>query len=128
MSGCNGLKRRIKATPYGNNSSITFTKLFLSLPSMLTLYDFDWKRTLKGAVKPTGKKLNGDPEYTLPVIVDDSTGITLSDYALQAAFRDAVYPKLNAFYPFVIPTVPLITNPASAVFFRTKYETMFGKT
>jgi len=105
----------------------------------------------KLGVKPTGKKLNGDPEYTLPMIVDDSTGIALSEsvdiveyldktypdtprllpegsHALQAAFRDAFYPKLKAFFPFVVPTVPLITNPPSSVFFRTKYEAVYGMT
>ncbi|KAE9388694.1 hypothetical protein BT96DRAFT_968053 [Gymnopus androsaceus JB14] len=100
-------------------------------------------------VKPTGKKLNGDPEYTLPMIVDDSTGVALSEsvdiaeyldktypdtprllpegsHTLQAAFRDAFYPKLGSYFPFLVPTVPMVANPSSDEFFRAKYETMLG--
>lgn len=100
-------------------------------------------------VKPTGVKLNGDPEYTLPMIVDDSTGVALSEsaviaeyldktypdtprlipegtHALQAAFRDAFYPKLSTYFPFLVPTVTMIANPRTDVFFRAKYETMIG--
>ncbi|KAE9402590.1 hypothetical protein BT96DRAFT_1017539 [Gymnopus androsaceus JB14] len=122
---------------------------------MLTLYDFDWKltkgvnwnphmaKTRELGVKPTAAKLNGDPEYTLPIIIDDSNGVALSEsvdiaeyldktyldtsrllpegsHALQAAFRDVFYPKVTAWFPFIVPTVAGFVNPATEVFFRDK--------
>ncbi|KAE9392225.1 hypothetical protein BT96DRAFT_1023691 [Gymnopus androsaceus JB14] len=77
-------------------------------------------------VKPTGVKSNGDPEYTLPMLVDDSTGVALADHALQAAFRDAFYPKLGAYVPFLVPTAVMVCNPPGEVYLRTKFEKKLG--
>lgn len=100
-------------------------------------------------VKPTGVKSNGDPEYTLPMLVDDSTGVALAEsveiaeyldktfpdtprlipegsHALQAAFRDAFYPKLGAYVPFLVPTAVMVCNPPGEVYLRTKFEKKLG--
>ncbi|KAJ3767077.1 hypothetical protein FB446DRAFT_352633 [Lentinula raphanica] len=100
--------------------------------------------------KPTGLQPNGEPWYTLPAIVDDSTDVALAGsaaiveyldktypstpqlipkgtHALQAAFRDAFYPKLAEYYPFLVPITETVLNPPSAAFFRAKYEDIFGK-
>ncbi|KAE9397720.1 hypothetical protein BT96DRAFT_921286 [Gymnopus androsaceus JB14] len=102
----------------------------------------------KLGVGPT-RTFNGEPQYTLPMIVDDSTGVALAEsvdiveyldktypdtprlipegsHALQAAFRDAFYPKLSAYTPFLIPSTAMMLNPASDEYIRTKLETMLG--
>lgn len=105
----------------------------------------------KLGVKPTGLKPNGEPEYTLPIIVDDSTGVALAEssliceyldktypdtprlipegtHGLQAAFRDAFYnTKIGPYFPFLVPIANTVLNAPSEKHFRAKYETVFGQ-
>lgn len=93
-------------------------------------------------LRPTG---SGEPFYTLPAIVDDSTGVVLAEsadiveyldktypdtprlipegtHALQAAFRDAFYPKLASYYPLLAPKMTTMLNPPSERYIREKYN------
>ncbi|KAJ3991637.1 hypothetical protein F5050DRAFT_1122714 [Lentinula boryana] len=111
----------------------------------------DVKATIETiGAKSTGLQPTGEPWYTIPAIVDDATGVALAEsvdiveyldntypntprlipegtHALQAAFRDAFYPKLAYYYPFLVPITETVLNPPSATFFRAKYEAIFGK-
>ncbi|KIK51633.1 hypothetical protein GYMLUDRAFT_181206 [Collybiopsis luxurians FD-317 M1] len=127
-----------------NYKGLEYKTIFIEYP--------DVEATIKKiGAKPTGTQPNGQPWYTLPAIVDDSTGVALAEsadiaeyldktypdtpraipegsHALQAAFRDAYYPKLSAFFPFLVPCMEQVMNPPSAKHFRAEYEAIFGAT
>jgi glutathione S-transferase len=100
---------------------------------------------------PTGKRANGSPLYTLPVIHDPSTNTTLSESILIAEYLDKTYPDTppllpagtralqHAFadaypssriplMPFALPAAHGILNPVSQKYFRADREKTFGKT
>lgn len=98
---------------------------------------------------PTDKKLDGSPEYTVPVIKDTSTGTVLSEsfeiakyldktyvstptlfppgtVALQAAFQEAWLGNLKGWATFITGVTFLRLNPASHEFFRKSREEWWG--
>ncbi|KAF5363095.1 hypothetical protein D9757_012040 [Collybiopsis confluens] len=110
----------------------------------------DIEATIKKiGAKPTGTQPNGQPWYTLPAIVDDSTGVAIAEsvdiaeyldktypntpraipegsHALQAIFREVFYNKLAAYFPFLVPCMEKVMNASSAKHFRAEYEAIFG--
>ena len=50
-------------------------------------------------IKSTGKKQDGSPFYTLPVIHDPSTGTFLADSFLIAEYLDETYPNTPSVFP-----------------------------
>lgn len=106
---------------------------------------------LKIGAKPTGKKPQGEPYYSLPVIYDPSTKTVVSDswdivqylektypntpsvipkgtLGLHAAFYHAVQKEVwTPFFQLVIfPTWRYLNEP-SQIYFRTTREADFGK-
>ncbi|KAJ6534990.1 hypothetical protein B0H19DRAFT_1184644 [Mycena capillaripes] len=100
---------------------------------------------------PTGKKRDGRPYFTLPVIHDLSTGAVISDspniaayldatypdkprlmpagtIALHRAFEDAARPLLAPLTRYAHPPSQANLNPASAEYFRRTREEFWGKT
>jgi len=99
---------------------------------------------VKFGIKPTNRRPNGEPFYTLPIIHDASTDVTVSEsidiityldrtypdtptllpkgsQVLQAAFEPAMIAALAAEYAIMLPATHRILNTASQEFFwRTK--------
>jgi glutathione S-transferase len=50
-------------------------------------------------IKPTGKKPDGSPFYTLPAIHDPSTGTSLADSYLIAEYLEETYPNTPSIFP-----------------------------
>ena len=101
-------------------------------------------------IKPTGKKSDGSPLYTLPAIHDPSTGVYIADsiaiaeyleetypntpsvfpnetIGLQKAFSAAFKHSIDAVWPFILPVTNSRLNPVSEAYFRRSRETSFGK-
>jgi glutathione S-transferase len=55
--------------------------------------------SLFGRIKPTGKKPDGTPYYTLPAIHDTSTGTFLADSFLIAEYLEETYPNTPSIFP-----------------------------
>ncbi|ESK89976.1 hypothetical protein Moror_736 [Moniliophthora roreri MCA 2997] len=125
---------------------IPFERIWVEMP--------DIENTCKSiGAPPTGKKADGSPFYTLPVIHDPSTGESISDSflimeylektypsaperalippgttALQKAFIDAyrgkTFPVLT---PLLMPRTAEVLNPPSEEYFRRTKEVKLGK-
>jgi glutathione S-transferase len=101
-------------------------------------------------IKPTGRKLDGSPMYTLPAIHDPSTGIYIADSFAIAEYLEKTYPNtpsvfpnetvglqkafeatfqtlLEAVLPLILPASSFKLNPASEEYFRRTREILFGK-
>ncbi|KAF7296822.1 Glutathione transferase fungal specific class A [Mycena indigotica] len=120
-------------------------------------YTTEWVEypDIEGVVKalggaPTGKKADGRPHYTLPMIRDLGTGQVVTDslniaiyldktypdkplmpggdWALIPAFESAIQPLLSNQLPFGIPASQALLNPPSATYFRATREVMFAQT
>jgi glutathione S-transferase len=102
-------------------------------------------------LKPTGKKPDGTPFYTLPAIHDPSTGTYLSDSFLIAEYLEETYPttprifphgtrslqhafqfafgeRLAAVRPFILPSVlPKLGTQRSEEYFRRTKELALGR-
>lgn len=107
---------------------------------------------VEATIKKIGAKPTGvEPKYTLPAIVDDSTGVAMAEsadiveyldktypdtprlipdgtHALQAAFRDAFYPKLKDYFMFLASLGEQVLNPPSVIYLDDKAKVRFGKT
>ncbi|KAK0203279.1 hypothetical protein DFS33DRAFT_1346383 [Desarmillaria ectypa] len=91
------------------------------------------------------------PYYTLPLLHDSSTGVTISDSAAIVEYLEATYPdtpclippgtrtlhaafttafesQMKAIAPFSIPAVNTILNPRSEAFYRKTREESSGVT
>ncbi|KAF8079137.1 hypothetical protein FPV67DRAFT_1467644 [Lyophyllum atratum] len=100
---------------------------------------------------PTGKRPDGSPLYTVPIIHDPSTNTTVADSIAIAEYLDKTYPdtpKLlptgtvalqnaftNAFFAtgmpalqFAMPATHRILTSGSDAYFRLHREKAFGKT
>ncbi|KAF9063085.1 hypothetical protein BDP27DRAFT_1299913 [Rhodocollybia butyracea] len=75
-----------------NFKSVAYKTIWIEYP--------DIEPTMKelGAL-PTGRKPDGSPLYTLPVIHDDSTGAIIADSALIAEYLDKTYPTPTQLIP-----------------------------
>ncbi|KAF5334050.1 hypothetical protein D9758_017508 [Tetrapyrgos nigripes] len=111
----------------------------------------DVELTLKAAgIPPTTQRPNGKPWYTLPAIVDPSTGVALADSfaiaeyldktypdkpllmpshtkALQTAFNEAVLAHVRPIFPFVLVKFCGLVHPVSEEYFRRTRIVLFGK-
>ncbi|KAF5341601.1 hypothetical protein D9758_014088 [Tetrapyrgos nigripes] len=112
----------------------------------------DVEATLKAAgIPPTTKwPDSGKPRYTLPAIVDPSTGTALADSlaiaeyldkaypdkpllmpsntrALQVAFEEAVPSSIGPLFQFILIKLCDVVNPASEEYFRRTRASLFGK-
>ncbi|KAF5341607.1 hypothetical protein D9758_014086 [Tetrapyrgos nigripes] len=113
----------------------------------------DVESTLKAAgIPPTAQwPDSGKPSYTLPAIVDPSTGAALADSlviaeyldkaypdkpllmpsstkALQLAFEQAVLSSIGPmFFQFILIKLCDVVNPASEEYFRRSRVSLFGK-
>jgi glutathione S-transferase len=113
----------------------------------------DIESTLKAAgIPPTSQWPDGRPMYTLPAIVDDSTGAALpesfiiAEYldktypdkpllfpsgttALQEAFADIVLANLDVLSEFALAkTCEVLLNSRSEEYFRRTKKELLGKT
>jgi len=113
--------------------------------------DIEGKMKEIGAA-PTDKWKDGRPQYTLPVIKDESTGKVVSDSLTIAKYLDATYPSHPTLLPLGASTPAAIfedyffstaigplalllladshgrLNPPSAAYFRRTREESYGKT
>ncbi|KAF5341608.1 hypothetical protein D9758_014085 [Tetrapyrgos nigripes] len=111
----------------------------------------DVELTLKAAgIPPTTQWPDGKPWYTLPAIVDPSTGVALADSfaiaeyldktypdkpllmpshtkALQTAFNEAVLAHVRPIFPFVLIKFCGLVHPVSEEYFRRTRIVLFGK-
>lgn len=95
---------------------------------------------------PTGRKPDGSPWFTVPIISDPSTGIVLSDGPAIAEYLDKTYPSrppvypkgtlglqlaasqaiydatLKALFPFCVPPILAVLSPASQEYYRAKIK------
>ena len=101
-------------------------------------------------IKPTGKKPDGSPFYTLPAIHDPSTGTYLADSfpiaeyleetyptpsifphgtkSLQHAFLFSIGEKLGVIRSFILPSVlPYLGTQRSEEYFRRTKELSLGR-
>ncbi|KAF5341579.1 hypothetical protein D9758_014079 [Tetrapyrgos nigripes] len=112
----------------------------------------DVESTLKAAgIPPTSQWPDGRPMYTLPAIVDPSTGAALADSliiaeyldktypgdkplliptgtkALQAAYIEAVHTSLSTLFQFLLGrTCETLLNPSSDEYFRRTRKEYMG--
>ena len=71
---------------------LPYTTVWLDLPDIApTLQELN--------IAPTGKWQDGSPMYTLPAIVDPSTGAALADSAAIARYLDTAYPDTPRAFP-----------------------------
>ncbi|KAF8742573.1 hypothetical protein AX14_003607 [Amanita brunnescens Koide BX004] len=142
--------------PYNPNTwKVRYTLNYKGIP-----YKTEWKeysdveKISKEKGIPPGGEVNpetGGAYYTFPAIVDESTGVALSDSiriaeyldkaypntpkviipgteSLQAAFVGSFRPYLKAMWQFVLPaTLDLIENPESNEYFYRTRSGRFGK-
>jgi glutathione S-transferase len=104
----------------------------------------------KLGIKPTSKRKDGSPLYTLPAIYDPSTDTYIAESFAIAEYLEKTYPdapsvfpnetaalqkalqlnfaqNIDAVWSFIMPVVPLKLNPASEEYFRRSREIAFGK-
>ena len=104
----------------------------------------------KLGIKPTGRKRDGSPLYTLPAIHDPSTGVYIADSFVIADYLEKTYPDTPLVFPnetaglqrafittfeknidsvwsFIIPATNFRLNPASEEYFRRTREISFGQ-
>ncbi|KJA20281.1 hypothetical protein HYPSUDRAFT_142565 [Hypholoma sublateritium FD-334 SS-4] len=104
----------------------------------------------KLGIPPTSVEADGTPAYTLPALHDPATGTYIADSLLIAEYLEKTYPTPSIFphgtaafqalfdgalrkaalgplWPFIIPAVHTRLAPASAAYFRTTREPIFGK-
>ena len=103
-------------------------------------------------IKPTRKKPDGTPLYTLPAIHDPSTGTCLADSFLIAEYLEDTYPDTPSIFPhgtrslqhafqfsfeqilalvlpFIFPSIsPKLETQRSEEYFRRSKELSFGRT
>jgi glutathione S-transferase len=100
---------------------------------------------------PPSSQMDGVPSYSVPSIIDDSTGAKVSETfniavyldkqypntpkvlpagteALQAAFHEEFYKVVAPIYPIFFPKCNGGLNKPSADYFDSTREKMFGKT
>jgi glutathione S-transferase len=104
----------------------------------------------KHGIEATSRNPDGSSRYTLPVIHDPSTGVTISDSFVIAEYLDKTYPMPQIFphhtqglqapfegafmertrvmLPFVIPEICAKLTPVSQAVYIPQREKMFGKT
>ena len=101
-------------------------------------------------IKPTGKKPDGSPLYTLPAIHDPSTGTFLAESFLIAEYLEETYPTPSIFpqgtkslqhafqfsfeqifaqiRPFILPSIiPKLVTQRSQEYFRRTKEISLGR-
>ena len=84
-----------------NFSTNRFTLDFKGLPYKTVWVEYpDIRRTCQEMnISPTGTWPDGTPMYTLPALVDPSTGTALADSAAIARYLDAAYPATSRAFP-----------------------------
>ncbi|KAL4264205.1 GST N-terminal domain-containing protein [Pleurotus pulmonarius] len=126
-----------------NFKGIKFTTVWLEYPEI----EAECKRI---GAPPTGKKPDGSPFYTLPVIQDPATGLAMSEsndileyldkaypdtpklfpgntLGIQLAFDSAAQSRLLNILPLVIAYIPAGLNPAAEAHWRSGREGQLGK-
>ncbi|KXN83379.1 Beta-etherase [Leucoagaricus sp. SymC.cos] len=125
---------------------------YKQLPYQTVYVEFpDIPRVSKEAgIGPSSFEPDGSPNFTIPAIVDDATGVALSDSykiaeyldkqypdtpkafppgteALQAAFYQNFYEQVRPLAVIFVPLIPNILNEPSAKYYNRTREVIFGK-
>ncbi|KXN83380.1 hypothetical protein AN958_01517 [Leucoagaricus sp. SymC.cos] len=125
---------------------------YKQLPYRTIYVEFpDVPRVSKEAgIRPSSFKPDGSTNFTIPAIVDDATGVALSDSykiaeyldkqypdtpkafppgteALQAAFYQYFYELVKPLASIRVPLIPNILNEPSAEYYNRTREVMFGR-
>ncbi|KAF8192117.1 hypothetical protein BJ912DRAFT_276935 [Pholiota molesta] len=126
-----------------NFKGVPYKTEWVEWPDIKSVYE-------KHGIKAASRNPDGSPQYTLPVIHDPSTGVSISDsfmiaeyldktcptpqifphhtQGLQAPFESAYIERSRPIVPFVIPVISAKLTPISQAVYIPEQEKIFGKT
>ncbi|KAF8192119.1 hypothetical protein BJ912DRAFT_1031383 [Pholiota molesta] len=126
-----------------NFKGIPYKTEWVEWPDIKAVYE-------KHGIEATSRNPDGSWRYTLPVVHDPSTGVTISDSFVIAEYLDKTYPMPQIFphhtqglqapfegafmertrvmLPFVVPEICAKLTPVSQAVYIPQREKMLGKT